>query len=71
MGWLRRVTGEEDKRGWCAELTDAGTAKLQSVAPGHVSAVRRNVFDLLSPRDVELFADADAQIQAHLLEDPD
>lgn len=68
-GWLRRIECEEDKRGWYAELTDAGAGKLESVSPGHVSAVRRNVFDLLSPRDVELFAHAYAQIRANLLED--
>lgn len=67
-GWLRRVECDEDKRGWYAELTDAGLAKLQEVSPGHVKAVRRNVFDLLSQRDVDLFAHAYAQIRANLLE---
>ena len=69
-GWVRRVECEEDKRGLYAELTDAGTAKLTSASPGHVAAVRRNVFDLLSPRDVGLFAHAYAQIRDNLLENP-
>lgn len=70
-GWLQRAECEEDKRGWYAELTDAGMAKLASAAPGHVSAVRRAVFDLLSPRDVHLFAHAYEQIRANLLEERD
>ncbi|MGV0717360.1 MarR family transcriptional regulator [Mycolicibacterium sp. XJ662] len=68
-GWLRRVPCPEDKRGLFAELTEAGFAKLQSAAPGHVATVRRNVFDLLSPRDVRLFTHAYAEIRAHLLDD--
>lgn len=67
-GWVRRVECDEDKRGMYAELTDAGAAKLASAGPGHVAAVRRTVFDLLSPRDVELFGHAYAQIRANLLE---
>ncbi|MGV9802293.1 MarR family winged helix-turn-helix transcriptional regulator [Mycobacterium sp. NPDC003449] len=70
-GWLRRVDCEEDKRGLYAELTESGMAKLAAVAPRHVSAVRRNLFDLLSPRDVELFGHAYTQIRDHLLESPD
>jgi DNA-binding MarR family transcriptional regulator len=69
-GWLQRVVCEEDKRGSYAELTAAGMAKLRSAAPGHVSAVRRKLFDLLSPRDVDLFAHAYEQILANFLEAP-
>ncbi|MGV0743082.1 MarR family winged helix-turn-helix transcriptional regulator [Mycolicibacterium sp. XJ870] len=71
VGWLRRVPCPDDKRGLFAELTEAGLAKLRSAAPGHVAAVRRNVFDLLSPRDVRLFTHAYAEIRAHLLDDAD
>ena len=71
LGWLRRAACPDDKRGWFAELTEPGLEKVRSAAPGHVATVRRNLFDLLSPRDVELFAHAYAQIRAHLLEDSD
>ncbi|WP_409429530.1 MarR family winged helix-turn-helix transcriptional regulator [Mycobacterium sp. SMC-11] len=67
-GWLRRVGCDEDRRGWFAELTEAGQAKLESVTGGHVAALRRNLFDLLSPRDVDLFAHAYAQVRANLSE---
>ena len=69
-GWLIRVDCPEDKRGAYAELTDAGLAKLRDAAPGHVEAVRRYLFDLLSPRDVTLFAQAFEQIRANLLDQP-
>lgn len=67
-GWLIRGECPEDKRGAYAELTDAGLAKLQEAAPGHVEAVRRYLFDLLSPRDVTLFAQAFDQIRTNLLD---
>jgi DNA-binding MarR family transcriptional regulator len=67
-GFVRRVECEEDKRGLYAELTDAGAAKLGSASFGHAAAVRRHVFNLLSPRDVELFAHAYTQIRDNLLE---
>ncbi|MGV0634374.1 MarR family transcriptional regulator [Mycolicibacillus trivialis] len=65
-GWVRRVKCEEDRRGFFAELTDAGAEKLDSASPGHVAAVRAHLFDLLSARDVELFAHAYTQIRDHL-----
>ncbi|KLO27726.1 MarR family transcriptional regulator [Mycolicibacter heraklionensis] len=70
-GWLRRVGCDEDKRGWFAELTDSGLAKLESVSGGHVATLRRNLFDLLSARDVDLFAHAYAQIRDNLSESAD
>ncbi len=66
-GWLRRIGCQEDKRGWFAELTESGREKLESVSAGHADVLRRNLFDLLSPRDVGLFAHAYTQIRANLL----
>jgi len=66
-GWLRRIGCQEDKRGSFAELTESGQEKLESVSAGHVDALRRNLFDLLSPRDVDLLAHAYTQIRANLL----
>lgn len=70
-GWLRRIGCQEDKRGWFAELTESGQEKLESVSAGHVDALRRNLFDLLSPRDVDLFAHAYTQIRANLVDGSD
>jgi DNA-binding MarR family transcriptional regulator len=52
-GLVRRVECVDDRRGTEAELTGAGAAKLAGAAPGHVAAVRRHMFDLLTPCQVE------------------
>jgi DNA-binding MarR family transcriptional regulator len=51
-GWLTRRPDPTDGRYTLAGLTDAGMVKLEASAPGHVSAVRRLVFDALSPTQV-------------------
>ncbi|UYP20711.1 MarR family transcriptional regulator [Rhodococcus sp. Z13] len=51
-GRVRRVECESDRRGAWAELTDTGFDTLTAAGPGHVRAVRENMFDLLSPDDV-------------------
>ncbi|WP_168200744.1 MarR family winged helix-turn-helix transcriptional regulator [Allokutzneria sp. NRRL B-24872] len=53
LGWVRRKSCPTDKRGQLAELTDEGMASLVAAAPGHVSEVRKLVFDPLSAREVE------------------
>ncbi|MFD9660910.1 MarR family winged helix-turn-helix transcriptional regulator [Rhodococcus sp. NPDC059968] len=69
-GWVRRVECEDDKRGTLAELTDAGVEKLAAASPGHVTEVRRNMFDLLSPRDVGILGHDFSEMRSHLLENP-
>lgn len=56
-GWVRRERSTEDGRATLAVLTDEGYAKVVQTAPGHVEAVRRLVFDVLSPRQVRQLAD--------------
>ena len=51
-GWVRRVGVPNDKRGQIAELTDEGFAVLAAAAPGHVTAVRRYLIDLLTPEQL-------------------
>ncbi len=51
-GWVRREQCPTDKRGQIAVLTDEGYAVLVAAAPGHVQAVRENLFDQLSPEQV-------------------
>ena len=48
-GWVRRSACAEDRRGAFAELTAEGMAKLEEAAPGHVEAVRADLFDVLTP----------------------
>jgi DNA-binding MarR family transcriptional regulator len=66
-GWVRRVECAEDRRGTEAELTDAGAAKLAATAPAHVAAVRANMFDLLTPRQVQHLRTIGTRMRRHLL----
>ncbi|MDQ1398850.1 MAG: hypothetical protein QOJ52_1833 [Acidimicrobiaceae bacterium] len=52
-GWVERRSCPSDKRGSFAFLTDTGMAVLEDAARGHVEAVRRNLFDVLSPCQVQ------------------
>ena len=52
-GWVRRRSCDEDKRGTWAELTEAGFAALAAAAPGHVTAVRELLFDVLTPEQIK------------------
>jgi DNA-binding MarR family transcriptional regulator len=51
-GWVRREPDPADRRGQWAILTDDGFAALAAAAPGHVGAVRRQLFDALETDDV-------------------
>jgi len=52
QGWVCRRACESDRRGSVAHLTDAGFAALRAAAPGHVTAVREYLFDVLTPRQL-------------------
>jgi DNA-binding MarR family transcriptional regulator len=65
-GWVRRVECDDDRRGTEAELTPEGLAKLTAAAPGHVAAVRANVFDLLTGRQVEQLRVVGSRMREHL-----
>jgi DNA-binding MarR family transcriptional regulator len=51
-GWIRRKPCSEDRRSTFAQLTEEGFAALAAAAPGHVGAVRRHLFDRLTPEQV-------------------
>ena len=53
---VRRVECAEDGRGAFVVITPQGRAAIEQAAPGHVNAVRRLVFDALSPEEVDAFA---------------
>lgn len=67
-GWVRRVECESDRRGAWAELTDVGYARLAEAGPGHVEAVRENMFDLLSPDDVTSMAEAFTRMRDRMID---
>ncbi|MDQ4069102.1 MAG: MarR family transcriptional regulator [Actinomycetota bacterium] len=66
-GWVRREACPTDKRGALAVLTDKGYAALEAAAPGHVEAVRRALFDVLTPEQVEQLGQISAAIRDGLL----
>jgi DNA-binding MarR family transcriptional regulator len=65
-GWIRRRACAEDRRGSFAELTDAGLAKLDEAARGHVEAVQANLFDLLSPAQQHALREISQVVVEHL-----
>ncbi len=52
VGWVCRRGCPTDKRGSYAVLTDEGFAALEKAAPGHVTEVREQLFDKLTPEQV-------------------
>jgi DNA-binding MarR family transcriptional regulator len=52
-GWVRRTPCSIDRRSTFAQLTEEGYAALAAAAPGHVCAVRRHLFDRLTPEQVQ------------------
>ncbi len=67
LGWVRRETCSEDRRGQLAVLTDEGFAALEAAAPMHVESVRRHFFDLLSPEQLANLRDIQEAFLDHLL----
>jgi len=53
---VQRVECAEDGRGAFIVITPQGRTAIEQAAPGHVKAVRRLVFDALSPEDLDAFA---------------
>lgn len=69
-GWIRRSACLSDKRGTLAELTDAGMARLEEAAPGHVEEVRASLFDALRREQVTALRDVTDTLVAHLSSAP-
>ena len=56
-GWVRRRSDPSDGRCTRCVLTADGYRKLEEAAPGHVAAVRRLVFDAITPGQVRQLRD--------------
>ena len=68
-GWVERHPGPNDRRGALAVLTDKGFAALEAAAPGHVEAVRRHLFDILTPEQARQLGEISAAIRDRLTQD--
>lgn len=67
-GWVERHSSiEPGGRRINARLTDAGLAKLEAVAPGHVRESRRLVVDVLTPEQFEALGHAARAITAAIV----
>ena len=52
-GWVLREDCATDRRGQIARLTDAGFGALADAAPGHVTAVRDYMVDVLTANQLQ------------------
>jgi DNA-binding MarR family transcriptional regulator len=53
---VERVECAEDGRGAFVVITPQGRAAIEQAAPGHVNTVRRLVFDVLTPEEIDALA---------------
>ena len=67
-GWVRREACPTDKRGALAVMTERGFAAIEAAAPGHVEGVRRHVFDVLTPAQVDQLKEISTAIRDGLLQ---
>jgi DNA-binding MarR family transcriptional regulator len=51
-GLVERRSCADDRRGVNCTLTDAGFARLEGIAPGHVASVRARLVDRLTPEQL-------------------
>ncbi|MEW2395392.1 MarR family transcriptional regulator [Streptomyces sp. NPDC046862] len=65
-GYVDRQEAPGNRRNQLAVLTPQGQQLLERAAPGHVEAVRRAVFDALTPEQVRQFAEIGEAINAAL-----
>jgi DNA-binding MarR family transcriptional regulator len=65
-GLVERETCLSDGRGANAVLTDLGWKALVEAAPAHVTYVRENFVDVLTPEEFEALGNACAKVVAHL-----
>jgi DNA-binding MarR family transcriptional regulator len=63
---VQRVECAEDGRGAFVVITPRGRAAIEQAAPGHVATVRRLVFDVLSPEEIEALATIIDKVLAQL-----
>ena len=68
---VQRMECAEDGRGAFIVITPQGRAAIEQAAPGHVSAVRRLVFDALSHEEVNAFATIIEKALTQLDNEPD
>jgi DNA-binding MarR family transcriptional regulator len=66
---ITRVDVVEDGRGARVELTDEGWRVLLAAAPAHVTSVRENFVDLLTPAEIAALEALSSRVVDHLTQD--
>jgi DNA-binding MarR family transcriptional regulator len=67
-GLTERRSCPTDVRGVFAVLTEAGRKRLEAAAPGHVTAVRAALIDVLTPEQLAVLGDALGEVARRLRE---
>lgn len=62
-GYVERFRCDGVGRATNAKLTDAGHAKVEESAPGHVAAVRDLLIDALAPADIDALIDIGSRVR--------
>ena len=65
-GYVSRCATDADRRGSVAQLTDAGFGVLEAAAPGHVTEVRKHLFDVLTPEQQQKLGEISGAVQEGL-----
>ncbi|MFJ3922001.1 MarR family winged helix-turn-helix transcriptional regulator [Streptomyces sp. NPDC090022] len=65
-GLVRRRSCPTDVRGIFAVLTETGRRRLEEAAPGHVSAVRHYLIDVLTEEQLTAIADGLGEVSVRL-----
>jgi DNA-binding MarR family transcriptional regulator len=65
-GYVSRCATDADRRGSVAQLTDNGFAVLEAAAPGHVTEVRKHLFDVLTPEQQRKLGEISGAVQEGL-----
>jgi DNA-binding MarR family transcriptional regulator len=65
---IRRETCADDDRGVIATITPEGIERMRRGAPGHVKLVRELVIDALTPQQLDVLAEAFAEVQRRIVE---
>jgi DNA-binding MarR family transcriptional regulator len=68
-GLVVREECTADARGAMVRMTEAGRAAIERAAPGHVAATRRQFFDLLSDKEVDVLTKVFDRVLANLGDD--
>ena len=65
-GLVARERCDADRRGAYVAVTQKGRDEIAAAAPGHLATVRRLFVDVLTPAQLDLFADAAEAVIAQL-----